>query len=112
MPTRDDDPADPNVVTQEIRNWLAKPYSRVRKVFFRADLTRQLDDIILADGNHCLLSRSGREIPERQTELVRLAHYPVRSAGQLASKVVLGEFGGDRSARNSRMTSPSIGGWH
>jgi hypothetical protein len=92
VPTRDDDPADPNVVTR-IRNRLVRPHPHVRKVFFRADLTRQLDDIILADGNHCLLSRSGREIPERQTELVRLAHYPVRSAGQLASKAVLGALG-------------------
>ena len=51
VPTRDDDPGDPNPVTR-IRHRLATPHPRVRKVFFRGDLMRRFDDIILADGNH------------------------------------------------------------
>lgn len=90
--TRDDDPADPNPVTR-IRHRLATPHPWVCKVFFRGDLMRRFDDIILADGNHSLLSRHGREIPERRAEQVHLAHYPVRSAAQLSSKAVLGALG-------------------
>ena len=55
-----------------------------------------------------LLSRHGREIPERRAEQVHLAHYPVRSAGQLASKAVLGALG-DSSVQNSLINSPGIG---
>jgi hypothetical protein len=92
VPTRHDDPADPNPATR-IRHRLAAPHPSVRKVFLRRDLMRRVDDVILADGNHYLLSRSGREIPERRAVQVHLAHYPVRSAAQLASKAVLGALG-------------------
>jgi Glycosyl transferase family 2 len=92
VPTCDDDAVDPNPVTR-IRHRLAPPHPRIRKVFFRGDLMQRFDDVVLADGNHYLLSRDGREIAERRAERLHLAHYPVRSAGQLASKVVLGALG-------------------
>jgi hypothetical protein len=92
VPTRDDDPADPNPVSR-MRRRLATPHPWVCKVFFRGNLMQRFDDIILADGNHSLLSRHGREIPERRAEQVHLAHYPVRSSAQLASKAVLGALG-------------------
>jgi hypothetical protein len=91
VPTPDDDQSDPNPVTR-IRHRLATPHPSVRKVFFRADLMDRLDDVVLADGNHLLLSRQGRAIPERRSERVYLAHYPVRSSGQITSKAVLGSL--------------------
>jgi Glycosyl transferase family 2 len=91
VPTQDDDPADPNPVAR-IRRRLPAPHPHLRKVFFRGDLMQRFDDVILADGNHLLLSRHGREIPERKAVGVHLAHYPVRSAAQIASKAVLGSI--------------------
>ncbi len=87
VPQPDDDPRDPNPLTR-IRNRLAAPHP-VRKVFFRAALLDG-DDTYLADGNHHLLSRSGREIQEQPAVGIFLAHYPVRSAQQLVSKVRIG----------------------
>lgn len=91
VPTPDDDQNDPNPVTR-IRHRLPKPHPSVRKVFFRADLMERLEDVVLADGNHLLLSRQGRSIAERRSEHVYLAHYPVRSSAQITSKAVLGSI--------------------
>lgn len=88
VPQPDDDPRDPNPLTR-IRNRLAAPHPGVRKVFFRAALLDG-DDTYLADGNHHLLSRSGRAIQEQPAVGIFLAHYPVRSAQQLVSKVRIG----------------------
>lgn len=88
VPQPDDDPLDPNPLTR-IRNRLAEPHPGVRKVFFRAALLEG-DDTYLADGNHHLLSRSGRAIREQPAVGIFLAHYPVRSAQQLVSKVRMG----------------------
>jgi hypothetical protein len=88
VPQPDDDPRDPNPLTR-IRNRLAAPHPAVRKVFFRAALLDG-DDTYLADGNHHLLSRSGRAIHEQPAVGIFLAHYPVRSAQQLVSKVRIG----------------------
>ena len=88
VPQPDDDPLDPNPLTR-IRNRLAAPHPKVRKVFFRAALLDG-DDTYLADGNHHLLSRTGRAIREQPAVGIFLAHYPVRSAQQLVSKVRMG----------------------
>jgi len=90
VPTERDDAADPNPVTR-IRHRLRIPHPRFRKVFFAATLIAR-EDVYLADGNHKLLSRTGREIPERAASRVALAHYPVRGAQQLASKVYIGSM--------------------
>lgn len=90
VPTERDDATDPNPATR-IRHRLRTPHPRLRKVFFAATLLAR-NDVYLADGNHKLLSRTGREIPERATSRVALAHYPVRSAPQLASKVCIGSM--------------------
>lgn len=103
VPTEGDDGADRNPATR-IRHRLRSPHPNHRKVFFAARLLEG-QDVYLADGNHRLLSRSGREIPERASDRVFLAHYPVRSAEQLASKIVIGasarrlspEFTGNQS---------------
>ncbi|MCX7378280.1 MAG: hypothetical protein NTY94_16235 [Alphaproteobacteria bacterium] len=58
-------------------------------MFFRAALLDG-DDTYLADGNHHLLSRTGRAIREQPAVGIFLAHYPVRSAQQLVSKVRMG----------------------
>lgn len=91
VPTPDDDQSDPNPITR-IRRRIAAPHPNVRKVFFRADLMQRLDDVVLADGNHHLLSRQGRSISELRSERVFLAHYPVRSSAQITSKAVLGSI--------------------
>jgi len=87
-PTASDDAADGNPITR-IRHRLRLPHPRFRKVFFRA---AALDDrdVYLADGNHCLLSRSGRAVPETAAKSVFLAHFPIRSAQQFVSKVRVG----------------------
>lgn len=87
-PTASDDAADGNPITR-IRHRLRVPHPRFRKVFFRA---AALDggDVYLADGNHYLLSRSGRAVPETAAKGVFLAHYPIRSAQQFVSKVRMG----------------------
>ena len=88
VPSDLDDPTDPNPVTR-IRRRLRAQHPSMRKVFFRADMLRR-DDVYVADGNHHLLSRTGRAIAEHEAKGVFLAHYPIRSAQQLASKVVIG----------------------
>lgn len=91
VPTPDDDPIDPNPLTR-IRHRLSAPHPLIRKVFFRADLMQRFEDVVLADGNHRLLSRQGRAMPERTAINVHLAHYPVRSTAQIVSKSVLGSL--------------------
>lgn len=90
VPTEHDDAADPNPVTR-IRHRLRSPHAKYRKVFFAADLLAR-EDVYLTDGNHKLLSRTGREIPERAASRVSLAHYPIRGAQQLMSKAFIGSM--------------------
>jgi hypothetical protein len=87
VPTIADDCRDPNPVTR-IQHRLRAPHW-VRKVFFPADVMR-LDDVYLADGNHDLLSKIGRDIPQRTSKRIFIAHFPVRSSQQLISKVRIG----------------------
>ncbi len=88
VPSGRDDPGDPDPV-RRIRHRLRAPHPSVRKVFFHADMLRR-EDVYLADGNHHLLSRTGHGIVEHEASRVFLAHYPIRSSAQLASKVFLG----------------------
>ncbi len=115
VPTERDDAADPNPLTR-IRHRLRSPHPHYRKVFFAAALLER-EDVYLADGNHKLLSRTGREIPERLTARVALAHYPTRNAEQLTSKVFIGsmarrlsaDYTDDQSRHwRSLMTDPSL----
>jgi hypothetical protein len=96
VPTERDDERDPNPLTR-IRHRLRKPHPKVRKVFFASAFLKH-PDIYLADGNHHLLSKDGREIPERPTSRIFLAHYPIRSAQQFVSKVAIGAIARQLSA--------------
>jgi hypothetical protein len=87
VPTIADDPKDPNPVTR-IQHRLRSPHW-VSKVFFPADVLR-FDDVYLADGNHDLLSKIGRDIPQHTSKRIFIAHFPVRSSQQLISKVRIG----------------------
>jgi Glycosyl transferase family 2 len=89
VPTPDDDHSDPNPITR-IRHRVAAPHPSIRKVFFPAELMQSQPDIVLADGNHLLLSRQGRPVAERRSQSVYLAHFPVRSSAQFTSKAILG----------------------
>ncbi len=88
VPTAADDAADCNPITR-IRHRLRAPHPHFRKVFFRAAALGD-SDVYLADGNHYLLSRSGRAVPEKAAAGVFLAHFPIRSAQQFVSKVRMG----------------------
>jgi hypothetical protein len=104
VPTRHDDPDDPSPISR-IRHRMRSPHPRVRKVFFNAAVLDHAD-VYLADGNHQLLSRQGREIPHREASQVFLAHYPVRSSQQFASKVVIGAMARRLSADFTENQSP------
>jgi hypothetical protein len=111
VPTEYDDPADPNPITR-IRHRLRSPHV-IHKAFFAASMLSQ-GDIYLSDGNHHLLSKTGREIPHRLSQRIFLAHFPVRSAQQLASKIAIGwaarvlspDFT-DNQSRHWRATDPA-----
>jgi hypothetical protein len=87
VPTEHDNQADPNPVTRiRRRKCTIHP---VHKAFFATDALTD-DDIYLSDGNHDLLSRSYREVFNRRSERIFLAHFPIRSPPQLVSKVIIG----------------------
>lgn len=66
---------------------------------FKVVLTRAFlrEEYFLLEGNHCVMqARAGGSpimAPMVEFKALRLAHFPVRSRGQLETKVVLGELG-------------------
>jgi SAM-dependent methyltransferase len=73
------------------------------KVALRLD-GRYDPDLALVQGNHSAVGENGAKLPEVTLEGVALAHFPVRSEAQLASKAVVGWMAylhRDRDARRS-----------
>lgn len=75
------------------------------KVIVRLD-RRYAPSLVLTQGNHDALRSNGAALPSVALEGVSLAHFPVRSAGQLATKAIVGWMAclaRDRNARQSNV---------
>lgn len=90
VPTPDDPRGEPNPL-RRIRNRRQLEHGTwTRKVLVPGRWARD-ERYPLAQGNHVLLDRrTGRLVPTRPLDDVALAHFPVRSADQLARKVLGG----------------------
>lgn len=90
VPTEDDDPAEPNPIKRMhycrvLPNEIGEPV----KSFFRAE-TFADGRGQLTHGQHRLLRADGSIYPRIPAEDLTLAHFPVRSIEQLASKTMAG----------------------
>lgn len=85
VPTKTDNPADRNVLTR-IRNRRRREPSKARdhKAVLSPAHTGKVE---IASGSHSILKS-----PMAGQEEIRLAHFPIRSAEQLASKALLGSW--------------------
>ena len=103
VPTPDDPPDEPNVLRRMTYRRELEGGIWTRKVVVPARCARD-SRFTMAQGNHALADqRTARFIPAPPTERLALAHFPVRSASQLARKV-LGGLAGD-VARPDRPTN-------
>jgi Glycosyl transferase family 2 len=99
--TGDDDETEPNVL-RRITNRSAVVYGS--KVIVPRDLRRRRR-IGIAQGHHHVYERkTGRAIPHVDTDLVAIAHFPVRSAAQYRTRI-LGAWPSARAAAEFRPRS-------
>jgi hypothetical protein len=90
VPTPDDPPDEPNVLRRLTYRRELEGGVWTRKVVVPAQCARD-SRFTMAQGNHCLQDGSTAQfIPAPPTERLALAHFPVRSAKQLARKVLGG----------------------
>lgn len=88
VPTPADDPGEQNPVVR-IRHRRARETSTLGKVAVPAVLAAD-PTLALAQGNHFVLGDDAQPLPAADAHALTIAHYPVRSAAQLARKA----FGG------------------
>ena len=88
IPTPADDPSELNPVAR-IRHRRAREVSQLGKVAVPAQLAAD-PSLMLDQGNHFVVGDDNQRLPAEETGGITIAHYPVRSAAQLARKV----FGG------------------
>ena len=84
-PPENDDEAETNPVVRLRRRLLPRPDHR--KLLIPASLVDEKTQI--SQGNHDMF-RNGRPLAHRPLESIALAHFPIRSVGQYASKIAIG----------------------
>ena len=89
VPTPGDDASEANPLVRIVHRRAAEPRQYYKVVIPYATAT--LPDFRLTAGNHEVVSR-GKLLSQTKLPGVTLAHFPVRSAEQLASKVLTGEW--------------------
>ncbi|MFA5799797.1 MAG: glycosyltransferase family 2 protein [Candidatus Peribacteraceae bacterium] len=72
------------------------------KVILPRTVLRSTHGLTLAQGNHAAENGSGSPIPMQESTRLALAHFPVRSVGQLTRKVVAGWLSSRLDAKSGR----------
>lgn len=88
VPDPADDESEPNPVVR-IRHRLSEEAHPWRKVLVPGSLA---STATIEAGNHDLIEESGEKGPRSISERIALAHFPVRSAEQWATKVAIGNL--------------------
>ena len=101
VPTADDDPTITNPIQRIVHRRVAPGDPWQSKVAVPARFLGQ-PDLRIRHGNHLLEQNNGVTLPARPSESIRLAHFPVRSAAQMASKAIIGSWATNAGTRRTR----------